>query len=207
MGGTAIKVQDPVCGMSVDPATARRRGERAGKTYYFCGAGCADKFKAAPEKYLQSPARLAASGLVTLVQSVPGRPHAVVPVKPAPAQPGGYVCPMCPEVRKTQPGPCPSCGMALEPEMPAATARTEYTCPMHPEIVRSAPGSCPICGMTLEPRTVAAAGEENPELSDMTRRFWASLALTVPLMAIAMVSMLWPRAFMGGIDIARGGNY
>jgi len=51
------------------------------------------------------------------------------------------------------------------------------------------PGYCPICGMALEPRTVAAAQEENPELSDMTRRFWISLALTVPLMAIAMVAM------------------
>jgi Cu+-exporting ATPase len=79
--------------------------------------------------------------------------------------------------------------MALEPEVPVASTRTEYTCPMHPEIVRDVPGYCPICGMALEPRTVAAAQEENPELSDMTRRFWISLALTVPLMAIAMVAM------------------
>jgi Cu+-exporting ATPase len=98
--------------------------------------------------------------------------------------------------------------MALEPDVPiAAAARTEYTCPMHPEIVRPEPGSCPICGMALEPRTVTAAPEENPELRDMTRRFWISLALTAPLMVIAMVSMLWPRALMGGLDIARGGQY
>lgn len=96
---------------------------------------------------------------------------------------------MCPEVRESKPGACPSCGMALEPEVPVASTRTEYTCPMHPEIVRDVPGYCPICGMALEPRTVAAAQEENPELSDMTRRFWISLALTVPLMAIAMVAM------------------
>ena len=57
---------------------------------------------------------------------------------------------MCPEVRKTKPGACPSCGMALEPDVPLATTRTEYTCPMHPQIVRDAPGSCPICGMTLD---------------------------------------------------------
>ena len=69
---------------------------------------------------------------------------------------------------------------------------------MHPEIVRPGPGSCPICGMALEPRTVTAAAEENPELRDMTRRFWISLALTAPLLAIAMGSMLWPHAFMGG---------
>jgi len=97
--------------------------------------------------------------------------------------------------------------MALEPEVPSAATRTEYTCPMHPEIVRRQPGSCPICGMALEPRTVSALGEENPELRDMTRRFWVSLALTAPLLAIAMVSMIWPHAFMGGLDITRGGRY
>jgi Cu+-exporting ATPase len=80
--------------------------------------------------------------------------------------------------------------MALEPEMPVAATRVEYTCPMHPEIVRPGPGACPICGMALEPRTVTAAQEENPELRDMTRRFWISLALTAPLLAIAMADML-----------------
>jgi P-type Cu+ transporter len=86
--------------------------------------------------------------------------------------------------------------MALERENPIPTTRTEYTCPMHPEIVRSGPGSCPICGMALEPRTVTASQEENPELRDMTRRFWIGVALTVPLLAIAMFSMFRPRAFM-----------
>jgi Cu+-exporting ATPase len=99
---------------------------------------------------------------------------------------------MCPEVRENKPGACPSCGMALEPDVPIASIRTEYTCPMHPEIVRPAPGSCPICGMTLEPRTVTASNEDNPELRDMTRRFWISLALTAPLLAVAMASMIWP---------------
>jgi Cu+-exporting ATPase len=80
--------------------------------------------------------------------------------------------------------------MALEPDVPVASSRTEYTCPMHPEIVRPAPGPCPICGMTLEPRTITASTQENPELADMTGRFWVSLALTAPLMAIAMIPML-----------------
>jgi P-type Cu+ transporter len=79
--------------------------------------------------------------------------------------------------------------MALEPEMPVAATRTEYTCPMHPEIVRMAPVFCPICGMALEPRTVTAREEENPELRDMTRRFWVSVVLTAPLLAIAMAGM------------------
>ena len=101
-----------------------------------------------------------------------------------------YVCPMCPEVRSAMPAACPRCGMALEPEMPVAATRVEYTCPMHPEIVRPGPGSCPICGMALEPRTVTAQEEDNPELRDMTRRFWISLALTAPLLAAAMDHML-----------------
>ena len=109
---------------------------------------------------------------------------------------------MCPEVRELKPGACPSCGMALEPEVPVASpARTEYTCPMHPQIVRPGPGSCPICGMALEPRTVTAAQEDNPELRDMTRRFWISLVLTAPLLAIAMGSMFWPQALMDELSL------
>jgi Cu+-exporting ATPase len=82
--------------------------------------------------------------------------------------------------------------MALESELPIASPRSEYTCPMHPEIARPAPGFCPICGMALEPRTITASAnaDENPELRAMTRRFWVSVALTAPLMAIAMGSML-----------------
>jgi P-type Cu+ transporter len=95
--------------------------------------------------------------------------------------------------------------MVLEPELPAPPAtKTEYTCPMHPEIVRSEPGTCPICGMALEPRTVTVQEEENPELRDMARRFWVSLVLTGPLLAIAMGSMFWPQALMSGIVVVRG---
>jgi Cu+-exporting ATPase len=80
--------------------------------------------------------------------------------------------------------------MALEPEMPVAATQIEYTCPMHPQIVRSEPGSCPICGMALEPRTVSAVPQENPELRDMSRRFWVSVVLTAPLLLIAMYAMI-----------------
>ncbi len=66
----------------------------------------------------------------------------------------------------------------------------KYTCPMHPEIVNDGPGDCPICGMALEPMTVSAEEEENPELIDMTRRFWVSAALTLPVLLIAMGEML-----------------
>jgi Cu+-exporting ATPase len=81
--------------------------------------------------------------------------------------------------------------MALEPvDLSATTDRTEYTCPMHPQIVRSEPGQCPICGMALEPRNVSA-DSTNPELVDMTRRFWIGVAVTLPLLAV-MVSDILP---------------
>ena len=116
----------------------------------------------------------------------------VHPAKPAVETPTPlpgtiHTCPMHPEVRQEGPGHCPICGMALEPEgIPAPTVKTEYVCPMHPEIVQDGPGHCPICGMALEPRTVTLEAEENPELQDMTRRFWIGALLTVPLIIIAM---------------------
>ena len=170
--GAPAKVKDPVCGMDVDPAKTQHKTEHAGKVYSFCSAGCVEKFRANPEKHLKPVSELTQ----------------IAPAKAAAAT--AYVCPMCPEVRETKPAPCPKCGMALEPETPVAATKTEYTCPMHPEIVRPGPGSCPICGMALEPRTVTAQDEENPELRDMTRRFWISVLLTVPLLGIAMADML-----------------
>ncbi len=116
-------------------------------------------------------------------------PSPQVATSPAP-QGVTYVCPMDPEVRESKPGDCPKCGMALEPELSSVPAPTvEWTCPMHPEIVRSEPGSCPICGMALEPKTVMPEEPVNHELIDMTRRFWASLALSVPTMGVAMGEM------------------
>ena len=181
--------RDPVCGMNVNPATAKHLYAHGGKTFYFCCAPCVEKFKADPNKYLSVPPPVKAAGLVMLGAPKPA-PPAAAQEQAKNQRAATYVCPMCPEVRESKPGACPSCGMALEPDLPIASIRTEYTCPMHPEITSPAPGSCPICGMALEPRTVTAATEDNPELRDMTRRFWISLALTAPLMAIAMVSMM-----------------
>jgi Cu+-exporting ATPase len=186
---SATVVKDPVCGMSVDPATARYKLEHAGKTYHFCCGNCAERFQSDPAKYETASEKSIAThaGLVTL-----GKPASSVisqSARVAIKRDTIYVCPMCPEVRQEKPGPCPKCGMALEPETPLAS-QVEYTCPMHPEIVRPGPGTCPICGMALEPRTVTTAEPDNPELRDTSRRFWISLALTVPLLAIAMIDML-----------------
>ncbi|MCC6552443.1 MAG: heavy metal translocating P-type ATPase [Polyangiaceae bacterium] len=210
---------DPVCGMKVRPATAKGGShEHAGKTYYFCNPKCRERFAADPQKYLA--ARAAASAPAAAPASAPAAapvpaaapapapaaapapapaaapvpaPAAAPAAAPAPARAVAYTCPMDPEVRSPVPAACPKCGMALEPEEPVAPAtRVEYVCPMHPEIVRAEPGSCPICGMALEPRTVTLE-EKNPELEDMSRRFWVSAALSVPLL-VMMISDLLPGA-------------
>jgi P-type Cu+ transporter len=92
MVGNAV---DPVCGMTVDPLTAKHHAEHAGGTHYFCSARCREKFVAAPSTYLEKRAA------------------------PPPMPPGTlYTCPMHPEIQQTGPGHCPICGMALEPMMP-----------------------------------------------------------------------------------------
>jgi Cu+-exporting ATPase len=109
---------------------------------------------------------------------------------------------MHPEIKQAGPGSCPNCGMTLEQvTVTAPSKRREYTCPMHPQIVRDAPGSCPICGMALEPREVVAE-ETNPELINMTRRFWISVALAVPMLAL-MVSGFLPSMPMQHMFSAR----
>jgi Cu+-exporting ATPase len=125
---TAAKVLDPVCGMTVDPATSKHRFDHHGETFHFCSAGCRTKFAADPAIYLAKE-------------------------------------------------------KAPEPEMPAGTI---YTCPMHPEIRQVGPGSCPICGMALEPEVASLETGPNPELADMTRRFWIGGALALPPVVLEM---------------------
>ncbi|MGE0421602.1 MAG: heavy metal translocating P-type ATPase [Reyranellaceae bacterium] len=93
------RVKDPVCGMTVDPATAKHLAEHGGATYCFCCAGCRTKFEADPQRYL-SPA--------------PAQPAAPIPEGTI------FTCPMHPEIRQVGPGSCPICGMALEPEVVTA---------------------------------------------------------------------------------------
>ena len=125
--GEAAAAIDPVCGMRVDPATARHRFSYRGEDYFFCCGRCRERFEAEPEKFLR-------------------------PKQPEPAAPAGAI----------------------------------YTCPMHPEVRQVGPGSCPICGMALEPEQVSLDDAPDPELADMTRRFWIALVLTLPVFAIEM---------------------
>jgi Cu+-exporting ATPase len=194
---------DPICGMEVDPKSAAEKHEHNGQTYYFCSQHCLAKFKEDPKKFLKS----GANEQGRRVHPESRHPHPDLPPSRGKektetsessgmdgereAQSVAYVCPMDPEVRESKPGPCPKCGMALEPAAPSASSiKTEYVCPMHPEIVRSEPGSCPICGMALEPRTVTLEEEANPELVDMTWRFWVGVILSAPIAFIAMSDMI-----------------
>lgn len=105
------------------------------------------------------------------------------------ASAGMYVCACCPGVESDEPGNCPHCGMALQ-RVGAGETTTQYTCPMHPEIVRDEPGNCPICGMALEPMTATVEEAPSAELVSMTRRFWGSAALSIPLILLTMGEML-----------------
>ncbi len=78
---------------------------------------------------------------------------------------------------------------AKHDEKPAA-GKVIYTCPMHPEVQQNHPGNCPKCGMALELKTLSAVEEENPELADMTRRFWIGGALALPVFVLAMAHLL-----------------
>jgi Cu+-exporting ATPase len=134
--GDHVHATDPVCGMSVDPRTAKHRFAYKGEDYFFCSGRCRERFEKEPDKFLQ---------------------------------------PKAPE--------------------PAAAAGAVYTCPMHPEVKQIGPGSCPICGMALEPEQISLDDAPDPELIDMTRRFWIALALTIPVFVIEM------GAHLGGMHL------
>lgn len=142
---------DPVCGMTVDPATARGGTAKfEGKDYYFCCPSCREKFQADPPRYLNKAGASSES-------------HHAADAK----------------------------RQAIEPPTTHHSPLTSlYTCPMHPEVQEDHPGSCPKCGMALEPVLVAAEEGPNPELVDMSRRFWIGVILTLPVFALAMGQMI-----------------
>ncbi len=207
-------IKDPVCSMAVTEAS-EYHSEHNGKTYYFCSDGCLSKFQLSPDQYLKA-GKQEGEGCCCSSQK-PAAPESTTEKKgccggrhhghhkAATSSQGDdetaiYTCPMHPEIEQQGPGSCPKCGMALErKDVPLAATTTEYTCPMHPEIVQDHPGNCPKCGMALEPRTVAAA-EDNSELDDMTRRFWVSALLAIPVFFSAMAAEFWPEAINGLIE-------
>ena len=201
---------DPVCGMTVDPATAAGQYDYQGVTYYFCATSCLETFKRNPQLALQArePA------LITLGKKQP--------------------LPMMPESASAESGHIdPVCGMTVQPESAAgshvyegkryyfcssgcltrfrenpihylippeqrrqkpiavpAGATVEYICPMDPEILETKPGVCRICGMALEPKVVTLDERPNPELVDMSRRLWMSVGPALLVMLFAMADMI-----------------
>ncbi|MCI0458322.1 MAG: YHS domain-containing protein, partial [Gemmataceae bacterium] len=231
---------DPVCGMAVDPATARASLVHDDKTYYFCCPSCRDRFQADPQRYVPAPpppgtapeptvAVDAVCGMIVnpvtaagshvhegrtyhfcsthcleQFRADPARYVTVPVMRPLPAPPAAapfYTCPMHPEVRREHPGACPRCGMALEP---ASVGKVEYFCPMDPEVVSDRPGSCPKCGMALQPHTLTFEEGPDPELAEMSRRFWIALLFGWPVLLLAMTDMFLGRHLLDALTSSVG---
>jgi len=164
--------------MTVDPDDSRH-SDHEGISYYFCSAGCQKKFDADPT------AVLAASAAKSLRQSGGADPEPSCCVghdrhrgQGKPGEQGDSAAPQ-------------HASAATTVGASTANASALYTCPMHPEIEQIGPGDCPICGMDLEPKFVdTAASADDEQSADMTRRFWVGVALSVPLMVIAMGPMV-----------------
>src|SRR4051794_23971265 len=154
---TSAAVKDPVCGMDVHARTAQQHEENDGVDYYFCSAHCRAKFVADPAAYRFDRRSDHPIGVAHHHAHHEGDDGH-----------DGY------DGDRSAP--------ATSPEGEVA----EYTCPMHPEIRQPGPGACPICGMALEPVVVAADTGPSAELSDMTRRFWIAVALTIPVLVLEM---------------------
>ena len=218
---------DPICGMTVDPATAAGSVERNGQTYYFCSIGCKDKFA--------STGVLAAVSTPISISRVKDSNHGhhsdhvhshsgvIDPVCGMTVDPATaaaeyeyhgtkyYFCAVrCKERFAADPdsflSPALAAGItgtaksheptrkendssAGKSQVRIPNSQIEYTCPMHPEIVQIGPGTCPICGMALEPKEITLDDAPDPEFMDMTRRFWISLPLTIPVFVLAMSEM------------------
>ena len=151
---------DPVCGMTIDPSLAAGQAEYGGRTYYFCSEHCLHRFNVDPAAYAMPAAEVA--------HDHAGHEHAG-------HEHGAH----------DHAGHKESRGKA--PAKVGDQSNVEYTCPMHPEIRQLGPGACPKCGMALEPAVVTADSGPNPELVDMTRRFWVSTALAIPVLFLSMV--------------------
>ncbi len=210
---------DPVCGMTVNTATTKWSHEHDGATFYFCNPSCREKFIAAPAKYLaKQPEPMTVGVQPALPIQSPANetidPVCKMKVDPATAEwryehegkPYYFCSRMCLErfsiapEQFLKPKLVSLGGLGSKPQMdmshmmPASAMKQrrsqEYFCPMDPEVISDKPGACPKCGMALEPRLVSLEEAENPELTDMTRRFWICLVLTIPVFLLAMSEMI-----------------
>jgi P-type Cu+ transporter len=175
--GKAAEVLDPVCGMSVVPGQAVGPVGHGGKDYWFCCAGCADRFRADPAGVLERAATRAAGS----AGKACGHTAAEVPED----VPEGtfWVCPMCPEVRESEPVPCPVCGMALEPEFPVADDGHELqeAAAMGRRFALAVGLSVPLVALEMGPMLPGApfAGLHAGPLAG-----WLALALATPVVVV-----------------------
>ncbi len=150
----SANVRDPVCGMSVDPATSRHRFDYRGETLHFCSAGCRTKFAADPKKYLDA-----------------SKPKTAVP------EAAIYTCPMHPQIHQIGPGSCPICGMALEPEVASLDT------PSNPELVDMARRFWIGLALSVPPVVLEMGGHlvGGHGLIDQTLSNWIQLVFATPV--------------------------
>jgi Cu+-exporting ATPase len=199
---TSHTVSDPVCGMTIDPATAAAHADVGGHTYYFCSEHCHHTFLADPAAYTGSAEHSQHEGHGHSAHAHHGaseshsahghEAHAHSAHDPS-AHAGQDTHEHAHHHTAAQTTATQTATAQTAPAAGAAHGTTtEYTCPMHPEIRQDHPGTCPKCGMALEPVTVTAETGPNPELVDMTRRFWICAALAVPIMVFSMLLPMVP---------------
>ncbi|MGB6029445.1 MAG: heavy metal translocating P-type ATPase [Rhodanobacter sp.] len=190
---TPSAVIDPVCGMTVDPATSKHQSVHDGQTFHFCCGGCKARFEAEPARYLAQPAAQRhdhaahgdANGAHLVKDPVCGMsvdPHTAKHRADHDGHPYHFCSARCREKFVAD----PAAYLGERKPAPAAPAGAIYTCPMHPEVQQVGPGSCPKCGMALEPMMPSLDEDDGGELLAMTRRFRWLVALTLPVFALAM---------------------
>ena len=170
--------RDPVCGMTVDPKTAKHTHIHSGEEYNFCASRCREKFMEAPEDFIDAQ-DLVCGMTVSRKTSEHMAKHDGARF---------YFCSSnCFDKFETNPD------NYLDGNQTTVTAPpgTIYTCPMHPEVETIGPSDCPLCGMALEPMGLPDPNAgPNPEFIDFRRRFILGAVLTIPLFMISMGSMI-----------------
>jgi Cu+-exporting ATPase len=164
--------------MDIDPAGAAEVVDGT----YFCSSNCAKKFREQKASKSKPPPSSTVKDPICGMDIDPATAAEVVD--------GTYFC-------------SSNCARKFREQKTGKTEAppkaSQWTCPMHPEILQDGPGSCPLCGMALEPKTISLEEIENPELRDMRRRFWVSLALSIPVFVLAMGSMVFPHLLPGNL--------
>jgi len=190
-----MEYKDPICGMTVTNETAVSIVEWEGKKYGFCAEYCHDLFMKHPEKFVESDTEEAKNKSKAEIDPVCGMnvdPHNAAGESEF-NETSYYFCSTHCKTKFDSDPDSYLGNKKVEKTVIPEGANVKYTCPMHPEVIADKLEDCPICGMALEPMEISLEDTENPELIDMTKRFWFSTALALPLLIITMGGM-----FTGG---------